>query len=136
MIKVNCKYRIWEKGMDRRIRRIETLRKQMQKRNIDYYIIPTSDFHNSEDVGDYFKITEWYSGFTGSNGTLLIGDNFAGLWTDGRYFVQAEKELNGSRIELFKLGNEGVPTIPEYIFKTGKKGVRIGFDGRRITTSL
>lgn len=116
--------------MDIRISRIEALRKEMKIKNIDYYIIPTSDFHNSEYVGDYFKIREWYSGFTGSNGTLLIGEDFAGLWTDGRYFVQAEKELEGSDIELFRLGDEGVPTIPEYIFKNASKGVRIGFDGR------
>lgn len=116
--------------MDIRSSRIEELRKQMRNANIDFYIIPTSDFHNSEYVGDYFKIREWYSGFTGSNGTLLVGEKFAGLWTDGRYFVQAEKELAGSGIELFRLGEEGIPTIPEYIFKTGKKGVRIGFDGR------
>jgi len=116
--------------MDDRILRLENLRNKMKEKNIDYYIIPTSDFHNSEYVGDYFKIREWYSGFTGSNGTLLIGEDFAGLWTDGRYFVQAEKELMGSTIELFRLGDEGVPTIPEYIFNSGKKGVRIGFDGR------
>lgn len=116
--------------MDDRIQRLQALRVEMTKKNIDYYIIPTSDFHNSEYVGDYFKIREWYSGFTGSNGTLLIGEEIAGLWTDGRYFVQAEKELEGSGIELFRLGDEGVPTIPEYLFKTGKKGVRIGFDGR------
>ena len=115
--------------MDRRISRIEALRKQMQERNIDYYIIPTSDFHNSEYVGDYFKIREWYSGFTGSNGTLLVGMDMVGLWTDGRYFVQADKELNGSGIELFRMGEEGVPTIPEYIKEHGKIGVRIGFDG-------
>ncbi len=116
--------------MDIRCSRIQKLREQMKQGDMDYYIIPTLDFHNSEYVSDYFKIREWYSGFTGSNGTLLIGENFAGLWTDGRYFVQAEKELAGSGIELFRLGVEGVPTIPEYIFKTGKKGVRIGFDGR------
>lgn len=116
--------------MDDRIRRFQVLRVEMKKKSIDYYIIPTSDFHNSEYVGDYFKMREWYSGFTGSNGTLLVGEDFVGLWTDGRYFVQAEKELAGSDIELFRLGDEGVPTIPEYIFKTGKKGVRIGFDGR------
>ena len=121
--------------MDRRIRRIETLRKQMQKRNIDYYIIPTSDFHNSEYVGDYFKIREWYSGFTGSNGTLLVGKNMTGFWTDGRYFVQADKELDGSGIELFRMGEEGVPTIPEYIKEQGKMGVRIGFDGRILRKS-
>lgn len=116
--------------MDIRINRIDALRKEMKKKNIDYYLIPTSDFHNSEYVGDYFKIREWYSGFTGSNGTLLIGEEFAGLWTDGRYFVQAERELAGSGIELFRMGDEGVPTIPEYIFNIGKKGCRIGFDGR------
>ncbi len=116
--------------MDIRCKRIEKLQNQIKYLDIDYYIIPTSDFHNSEYVGDYFKIREWYSGFTGSNGTLLIAENFAGLWTDGRYFVQAEKELAGSGIELFRLGDEGVPTIPEYICKNGKKGVRIGFDGR------
>lgn len=116
--------------MDKRINRINELRKKMKEKEIDYYIIPTSDFHNSEYVGDYFKIREWYSGFTGSNGTLLIGEEFAGLWTDGRYFVQAEKELEGSNIELFRMGNEGVPTIPEYIFEQGKKGCHIGFDGR------
>ncbi len=116
--------------MDKRIQRLERLREKIKDKKIDYYIIPTSDFHNSEYVGDYFKVREWYSGFTGSNGTLLVGEDFAGLWTDGRYFVQAEKELTGSGITLFRLGNEGVPTIPEYIFNTGKKGVRIGFDGR------
>lgn len=116
--------------MDARIQRLEKLRNRMEEKNIDYYIIPTSDFHNSEYVGDYFKIREWYSGFTGSNGTLLVGEGFAGLWTDGRYFVQAEKELEGSTIELFRMGDEGVPTISEYIYKFGKKGVRIGFDGR------
>lgn len=116
--------------MDARIQRLEKLRNEMKERNIDYYIISTSDFHNSEYVGDYFKVREWYSGFTGSNGTLLVGMDMVGLWTDGRYFVQAEKELTGSGIELFRLGDEGVPTIPEYIHKSGKKGVCIGFDGR------
>lgn len=116
--------------MDKRIGRIEVLRTKMKERGIDYYLIPTSDFHNSEYVGDYFKIREWYSGFTGSNGTLLIGADFAGLWTDGRYFVQAQKELEGSGINLFRMGEEGVPTIPEYIMQLGKEGCRIGFDGR------
>ena len=82
--------------MDERIQRLKKLRNEMKNKNIDYYIIPTSDFHNSEYVGDYFKVREWYSGFTGSNGTLLVGTDMVGLWTDGRYFVQAEKELEGS----------------------------------------
>lgn len=121
--------------MDKRIKRIEVLRNQMREKKIDFYLIPTSDFHNSEYVGDYFKIREWYSGFTGSNGTLLVGKNMVGLWTDGRYFVQAQKELEGSGITLFRMGDEGVPTIPEYIREHGKKGVRIGFDGRTLRKS-
>ncbi len=121
--------------MDVRIKRIEKLRSRMQEKKIDYYIIPTSDFHNSEYVGDYFKIREYYSGFTGSNGTLLVGMDTAGLWTDGRYFVQAAKELAGSGIELFKMGEENVPTIPEYIKAHGKKSVCIGFDGRILRES-
>ena len=121
--------------MDIRIKRIEALRNQMKEKKIDFYLIPTADFHNSEYVGDYFKIREWYSGFTGSNGTLLVGKNMVGLWTDGRYFVQAQKELEGSGITLFRMGDEGVPTIPEYIREHGKKGVRIGFDGRTLRKS-
>lgn len=121
--------------MDNRIAVIEKLRKSMRKKEVDFYLIPTADFHNSEYVGDYFKIREYYSGFTGSNGTLLIGENMAGLWTDGRYFVQAAKELSGSGIELFKIGEEGVPSIPEYIKEHGKKGLRIGFDGRILRKS-
>lgn len=115
--------------MDERMDRLQKLRGEMKERNLDYYLIPTSDFHNSEYVGDYFKLREWYSGFSGSNGSLLVGKHMAGLWTDGRYFVQAQKELEGSGIDLFRLGEEGVPSIPEYIREHGKKGVRIGFDG-------
>lgn len=124
-----------EAEMDCRIERIEELRQWMKEKKIDYYIIPTSDFHNSEYVGDYFKIREYYSGFTGSNGTLLLSMDMAGLWTDGRYFVQAAKELEGSGIALFKMGEEGVPTIPEYIREHGRKGVCIGFDGRVLRES-
>ncbi len=121
--------------MDSRLEKIETLRCLMKEKNIDYYIIPTSDFHNSEYVGDYFKLREYYSGFSGSNGTLLVGKHMAGLWTDGRYFVQADKELAGSGITLFRMGEDDVPTIPEYIKAHGKKGIRIGFDGRILRSS-
>lgn len=116
--------------MDCRVKRLAALRAAMRERKMDYYVIPTADYHDSEYVGDYFKIREWYSGFTGSNGTLLVGKDTAGLWTDGRYFVQAKKELTGSGIQLFQMGEEGVPTIFEYIRANGKKNVRIGFDGR------
>lgn len=121
--------------MDIRSEKLDALRAQMKQKGMDYYLIPTSDYHDSEYVGDYFKIREWYSGFTGSNGTLLIGMYMAGLWTDGRYFVQAQRELDGSGITLFRMGDEGVPTIPEYIKEHGKKGIRIGFDGRILRKS-
>ena len=75
---------------------LEKLRNIMKDENINYYIIPSSDFHQSEYVADYFKGREFISGFTGSAGILLVGLDDAFLWTDGRYFIQAEKELEGS----------------------------------------
>ena len=95
--------------------RIERLRKEMALNDIDYYIIPTSDFHSSEYVSDYFKCREYMSGFTGSAGTLVISAKEAILWTDGRYFIQAEDQLKNTGIELYKSGNKGVPTISEYL---------------------
>lgn len=115
--------------------RVELLRNKMKEEKIDYYLIPTSDYHNSEYVGDYFKVREYFSGFTGSNGTLLVGKKEAGLWTDGRYFIQAEKELSGSGIALFRMQEEDVPTIIEYLEQNVKEGEAIGFDGRVITAS-
>ena len=74
------------------------LRREMGKRGIDAYLVPTTDFHGSEYVNDYFKCRKYVSGFTGSAGTLLVTNDFAGLWTDGRYFLQAEKQLAGNGI--------------------------------------
>ena len=82
--------------------RLALLRKKMQEEGIDFYMMPTADFHNSEYVNDYFKVREYFSNFTGSNGTLLVWKDGAGLWTDGRYFIQAEAELEGTGVELFK----------------------------------
>ena len=79
--------------MNKAKQRIEMLKNVLERLKIDYYIVPTADFHNSEYVSDYFKVREFLSGFTGSNGTLVISREETGLWTDGRYFVQAEKEL-------------------------------------------
>ena len=73
--------------------RLAQLRKAMKENGIDYYMIPTSDFHNSEYAADFFKTREYFCGFDGSNGTLVVSDNEAGLWTDGRYFIQAENQL-------------------------------------------
>ena len=95
--------------------RVDALRKVMKEAGVDYYMVPTADFHNSEYVDSYFKMREYLSGFTGSNGTLVISEEEAGLWTDGRYFIQAENELAGTGIKLFRMLDEGVPTIQEYL---------------------
>lgn len=108
--------------------RIAKLRQLMKERDIDLYIIPTSDFHQSEYVGSYFEARHYMSGFSGSAGTLIVRENEAYLWTDGRYFIQAEKELAGSGIQLMKMRTPGVPTIQEYIEKYPDD--IIGFDGR------
>lgn len=110
--------------------RLAMLRNEMAKRNIAIYIVPTSDFHSSEYVGEYFKARKYITGFTGSAGTAVITMTEAGLWTDGRYFVQAAKQLEGTTIELRKMGEENVPTIDEYIEQTLKEGEIVGFDGR------
>ena len=110
--------------------RIENIRDLMKEKNIYAYIVPSSDYHQSEYVGDYFKSREFMSGFTGSAGTLIISMDEAGLWTDGRYFIQAENELKDSGIKLFKMGEEGVPTIEEYLLEKLPKNSTFGFDGR------
>lgn len=110
--------------------RIIKLRELMKKRGIDVYVVPSSDYHQSEYVGEYFKSREFISGFTGSAGTIVVTENEAGLWTDGRYFIQAEKQLKESTITLFKMGEENVPTYIEYIGKNLKNGQCLGFDGK------
>ena len=88
------------------VERLTALRAEMKKRGIDAYLIPTADFHQSEYVGDYFKCRQFMTGFTGSAGTALIMPEKAILWTDGRYFIQAEHQLMGSTVELYKMGEE------------------------------
>lgn len=110
--------------------RIEKIRDLMKEKMIYAYIVPSSDYHQSEYVGGYFKSREFMSGFTGSAGTLIISMDEAGLWTDGRYFIQAENELKESGIKLFKMGEEGVPTIEEYLLEKLPKDSTLGFDGR------
>lgn len=116
--------------------RIDALRKEMKRKGISAYYITTADFHGSEYVHDYFKVRQYFSGFTGSNGDLLILRDSAVLWTDGRYFVQAERELSGSGISLFKIGEEGVPNVNKYLEDTLKKKDVLGFDGRTVTASF
>ncbi len=113
--------------------RLAKLRAEMEKRNIAVYIVPTSDFHDSEYVGEHFKARRFITGFTGSAGTAVITMTEAGLWTDARYFVQAAKQLEGSTVTLYRMGEEGVPTIDEYIEDTLEDGAILGFDGRVVS---
>lgn len=113
--------------------KLTRLRELMNENSFSAYIIPTDDFHSSEYVGDYFKAREYMSGFTGSAGTLVVLQDKAALWTDGRYFLQAARQLQGSTIELMRSGQPDVPKIEEYLEKNlGEKTV-IGFDGRTVT---
>ncbi len=113
--------------------RIERLQNAMEQQNIDCYIIPTDDYHHSEYVGDYFKFREYMTGFSGSAGTAVFTREKAGLWTDGRYFIQAEAQLKGSGITLYKSGEPEVPTIEEFLKKELEEGAVLGFDGRTVS---
>ena len=116
--------------------RISKLRNIMKEKGIFAYIIPSADYHQSEYVGEFFKGREFISGFTGSAGTVVITLDKAILWTDGRYFIQAEKELEKTCVELYKMGEEGVPTTFEYIKNEVPSGSKIGFDGRAMSASM
>lgn len=113
--------------------RLAHLRKKMEEAGIDMYFIPTNDFHNSEYICDYFKVREYLSGFDGSAGNMVITGTEAGLWTDGRYYIQAERQLEGTDITLYKSGLEGVPTVNEYIERELPQGGVLGADGRVVS---
>lgn len=113
--------------------RIAKLRQYMAEKNIDVYLISSADFHQSEYVGDYFRARAFITGFTGSAGTAVITQTESGLWTDGRYFIQAEKQLADSEVKLFKMDNPGVPTIEEYLDTVLPQNGTLGFDGRSIS---
>lgn len=108
----------------------------MAERNILYYVVPTSDFHQTESVGSYFKAREYMSGFTGSEGILVVGLEDAALWVDGRYYIQAAKQLQGSGIIKMESGQPDTPSIYDYIEANMKPGGNIGFDGRVINVDM
>lgn len=110
--------------------RINALRALMAEKGYDAYLVPTDDNHQSEYVGEHFKARAFITGFTGSAGTAIITKSEAGLWTDGRYFIQAEHQLQGSGVKLFKMGEPGVPTTLEYLSSVLPQNGVLGFDGR------
>ena len=113
--------------------RLEALRKRMEEKKIDVYVVPTADFHQSEYVGEHFKARKFITGFSGSAGTAVITKTEARLWTDGRYFIQAAKQLEESTVELMKMGEPGVPEMNAYIEKVLQAGETLGFDGRVVS---
>lgn len=115
--------------------RLLSLRNQMKEAGVHCVVIPTSDYHNSEYVSDFFMARKYFSGFTGSAGTLVVTPHEAALFTDGRYFIQAAKELEGSGITLMKMGEPGAPTMTEYVDQKLQQGWTLCFDGRVITSS-
>ena len=115
--------------------KITVLREKMQERKMDAYLIPTDDYHMSEYVGEHFKEREYMSGFSGSAGTLLVTQTRALLWTDGRYFLQAQEQLENTSIELMKMGQPGVQTVTEFLSEILPVHGIIGFDGRTVTAA-
>lgn len=114
--------------MNRR-ERLEKLRSLMEREGIDYFVIPTSDPHMSEYVLDRYKSRVYMTGFTGSAGYVVVTQNEALLWADGRYHVQAEKQIEGSDFKLMKWGLEGVDFYDEWLKKNVKPGQTVGFNG-------
>ncbi len=112
---------------------LTALRGAMERAGVQWYMVPTDDFHASEYVGEYFMSRAWVSGFTGSAGTLLVGKDWAGLWTDGRYFLQAESQLKDSGITLMKSGEPEVPTLTAFLSERLRPGDVLGFDGRTVS---
>lgn len=111
------------------------LRDAMKAKGVHIYLIPTGDFHGSEYLHDFFKTRAFVSGFSGSAGTLIVTMEEARLWTDGRYFLQAAMELEGTGIQLMKDKEPGVPTIKEYLSDIFAEGTIMAFDGRVVPCS-
>ena len=109
--------------------RIAALREAMRQQHVDAYIIPSSDPHLSEYPADRWKSRAWISGFNGSAGTVVVTADKAGLWTDSRYFLQAEAQLAGSGIDLYKMKLPGTPSITEFLSHTLHEGQCVGLDG-------
>ena len=116
--------------------KIGQLRDRMKELGIDAYLVPTADFHESEYVGEFFKCRHFLTGFNGTAGTAVITMDKAGLWTDGRYFVQAEEQLSGSEIKLYRMGEPEFPTLDEFLEEELPVDGCLGFDGRVVNSDL
>ncbi len=113
--------------------KVALLRGAMKENNLAGCIIPSRDPHISEYLAKHYQLRRWISGFTGSAGTLAFTDKKSGLWTDGRYYIQAERELEGSEIELYRSGEKDVKTVIEFLSDELSEGDKVGIDGRLFT---
>ena len=116
--------------------KLEILREKMAENQVDGYIIPSSDPHMTEYLADCYQSRSWFSGFNGSAGTLAVSRKEAGLWTDGRYFIQAERQLAGSDIQLMRMAQKETPEIPQWLAQQLPEGGVMGLDGMVTSTAL
>lgn len=116
--------------------RLKKLRQLMLAKEIDAYVVTTSDPHQSEYIADYYKTREYISGFTGSAGSVVVTQDKAVLWTDGRYFVQAESELKYSDFVLYKMGYPSYPSLTEFLVEEVRANGKIAFDGKTMSYKL
>jgi Xaa-Pro aminopeptidase len=116
--------------MNSSVERLAQLRSALHQKSIDILIIPSSDPHIGENIPEYWRIIPWLTGFNGSAATVVITDSFAGLWTDSRYFIQAERELEGSGFEFINPGSYRYNNYLGFIQESAKPGTKIGIDGR------
>ena len=115
---------------------LENLRSWMREHGVDAVLVVTDDFHGSEYVAEYFRARAWLTGFTGSAGTAAVTAEEACLWTDGRYFLQAEEQLAGSGFALMKSGEPGVPSPAEWLLSHLQEGQMLAFDGRTVCAAF
>jgi len=116
--------------------KLSALREKMKNEHIDAYMIASADPHISEYLPDHYKSIEWISNFTGSAGTLVITADFAGLWTDSRYFVQASEQLKGSGFQLVKLKAQGAAEYTRWLSERLSPGSTLAFDGKSASVSV
>lgn len=110
--------------------RLDALRARMRALGASACIVPTSDYHGSEYVSPHFRLREYLTGFDGSAGTLVVTDAGAYLWTDGRYFLQAEAQLQGSGVMLMRMGERDVPSRKDFLHDALPENAVVAFDGR------
>ncbi len=115
--------------------RLAALRRQMKQNGVQAYIVPSADPHMSEYLPDHWAARSYFSRFTGSAGTLVITETQSGLWTDGRYFIQAAHQLEGSEITLYRMAVKGVPTYTEFLAEELNEGETVGFDGKMLSAA-